>query len=147
MITSNRMGYFLMLIMVAHTAVYGSVNPTKSTIDFPHNKSYINTNQPTIIGTLRDATGKRVMNETVQILIDGSLVGIAVSDPDGIYRLLLDPGLPDGQYQLSIYCVESQAVIESNQFNIDTIAPSVTITYPAQGAVITNSTISISGTT
>jgi hypothetical protein len=134
-----------LLTMTAYGA--NEVSSANSTIDFPHDQAYINTNQPTIIGTLRDDKKNPVANETVQILINGTAIGSATSDFNGIYRFPVNSPLPDGTYSLSIFCVESQAVIESNQFTIDTIAPSVTITYPQNGASINNSSIVFVGTT
>lgn len=134
-------------VTILNTVQGGAVSSAYSTIDFPHDQAYINTNQPTIIGTLRDEMGMPIANETVQIFINNTLIGSAISDQNGIYRLLVNPGLTDGQYELSIFCVESQATVESNTFNIDTTFPSASITYPAQGDAITNSTIIVVGTT
>lgn len=132
-----------LLTMTAYGA--NSVSSANSTIDFPHDQAYINTNQPTIIGTLRDDKNNPVTEETVQILINGTVIGIATSDDNGIYRLLIN--LADGAYTLSIFCVESQAVVESNQFTIDTIAPSVAITYPQNNTTVNSSTVIFTGTT
>jgi len=135
----------IMIFGALHGA--GTVDSDKSTIDFPHDQSYVNTNQPTIIGTLRDSAGVPVINETVQILIDGIVIGTATSDTFGIYRLLVPNALADGEYELSIFCVESQSTIESNTFNVDTTFPLVTITYPQEGAHVSGAVITIAGTT
>lgn len=147
LLSSHRI-FFLSIILSSACSVYsGVVSDANSTIDFPHDQAYINTNQPTIVGTLRDENGNPVINETVQILIDGAAVGTTTSDDNGIYRLLLDPGLADGQYELSVFCVESEAIIESNYFTIDTTVPSIDITYPQEGDVVTDTIITIAGTT
>lgn len=125
----------------------GAVSASNSTIDFPHDQAFINTTQPTIIGTLRDAKGDPVSKETVQIFINDNQIGTAVSDQYGIYRLPVTPELPDGQYKLSIFCVESQAVIESNEFTIDTTIPSIVITYPQEGDTVTTNVVNFLGTT
>jgi hypothetical protein len=138
-----------LVTMILNSALHGAgtVSSANSTIDFPHDQAYINTNYLTIIGTLRDNNGTPVTNETVQILINGYSIGTASSDVNGIYRFPVSQGLPDGQYQLSIFCVESQAIIESNQFNIDTTAPSITIMSPQDGQTITTNTVLFSGLT
>lgn len=134
-----------LLTMMAHGA--RSVNNNNSTIDFPYDRAYINTNQPTIIGTLRDDKNNPVTSEAIQILINGETVGDAVSDDNGIYRYPVNPALPDGSYTLAIFDVASQSIIVSNQFVIDTIAPSVTITYPQNDATVNDSTVVFTGVT
>ncbi len=142
------LGSLIMAIILSNTLYgAGAVSSANSTIDFPHDQAYINTNYPTIIGTLRDDNGNPVTSETVQIILDGYSIGSATSDGNGIYRFPVSQALPDGQYQLSIFCVESQVIIESNQFNIDTIAPSITITYPQDGQAITTNSVLFAGTT
>lgn len=140
-------GFFITQILSSALYGAGTVNSANSTIDFPHDQSFINTSNPTIIGTLRDDGGNPVTQETVQIVIDGYSIGSAISDENGIYRFPVSQSLPDGQYQLSIFCVESQAVIESNQFNVDTTIPSIVITYPQDGQVITTNSVLFAGTT
>ena len=149
MMKQQSLLYGFLVTMIFNSALYGAdaVSSANSTIDFPHDQAYINTNYPTIIGTLRDNNGNPVASETVQILIDGYSIGVAVSDVNGIYRFPISQALSDGQYQLSIFCVESQVIIESNQFNIDTIAPSVAITYPQDGQAITTNSVLFAGTT
>lgn len=149
MIKQQSFCYGFLATIILNSALYGAgaVNSTNSTIDFPHDQAYINTNNPTIIGTLRDDAGNPVTDETVQILIDGYSIGSATSDENGIYRFPVAQALPDGHYELSIFCVESQAIIESNQFTIDTIAPSITITYPQDGQTLATNSVLFSGTT
>jgi hypothetical protein len=149
MIKQQSLGYGFLATLMLNSALYGAgaVNSANSTIDFPHDQAYINTNYPTIIGTLRDDNGNPVINEMVQIILDGYSIGAATSDENGIYRFSVSQILPDGQYELSIFCVESQAIVESNQFTIDTTAPSITITYPQNGQAITTSSVLFVGTT
>lgn len=149
MVKRQSLLYCFLVTMILNSTLYGvgAVNSTNSTIDFPHDQAYINTNHPTIIGTLRDDNGNPVTDETVQILIDGNSIGSATSDENGIYRFFVSTALIDGQYALSIMCVESQAIIESNRFVIDTTAPSIIIAYPQDGQTITTSSVLFSGTT
>ena len=91
LLSSHRI-FFLSIILSSACSVYsGVVSDANSTIDFPHDQAYINTNQPTIVGTLRDENGNPVINETVQILIDGAAVGTTTSDDNGIYRSIPNP--------------------------------------------------------
>jgi hypothetical protein len=136
--------------MMLSSMMYGAgiVSSATSTIDFPHDQSYINASQPTIIGTLRDDKNNPVKNQTVQILINGTVIGTALSDVNGIYRFSVAQVLADGQYQVSVICVNDAIVIGSNQFTIDTTLPSIAITYPQEGDVVTiSNTVTISGTT
>jgi hypothetical protein len=149
MIKQHSLARGFLVTIILNSALHGanSVSSDNSTIDFPHDQAYINTNQPTIIGTLRDEKKSPVANETVQILINGTVLGTATSDDNGIYRLLVTPPLADGTYTLSIFCVESQAVVESNQFTIDSTIPAVTITYPENGVTLNTSTVIFTGIT
>jgi hypothetical protein len=140
-------GFVATMIWSGALSAAGAVSSLNSTIDFPHDQAYINTKQPTIIGTLRDAKGDPVPKETVQIFINDNQIGAAVSDPNGIYRFPVTSELLDGQYNLSIFCVESQAVIESNEFTIDTTIPSIVITYPQEGDIVATNVVTFLGTT
>lgn len=125
----------------------GVVDPSKSTIDFPHDQSYINTNQPTIIGSLRDAAGAGVSDTTVHVFLDDTEIGMAVSDENGIYRLFVENALADGAYQLSVFCGGVEIASESHQFFVDTTFPATTIVNPQENENLTNSLVTISGTT
>jgi hypothetical protein len=125
----------------------GVVSPSNSTIDFPHDQSYINTNQPTIIGSMRDAEGAGVSDTTVDIFLDGTKIGSAVSDENGTYRLFVENALADGAYQLSVFCGGVEIASESHQFFVDTTFPTTTILNPQEDEVLTNGAVTISGTT
>lgn len=129
--------------------MYGTdpVSAANSTIDFPHDQAYINTNQPTIIGTVRDAKNAPLSGLEVQIVVDGIIISTVKCDEYGIYRFYAEAGIADGAHDLIVYDVASQTNIASSHFVIDTIAPDTFITYPANGATLTSSTVVFTGTT
>lgn len=143
-----RASTFLMPILLVN-AVYteGVVSPEYSTIDFPHDQSYINTNQPTIIGSLRDVENSPVVKAEALIVINGKDIGTTLSDENGIYRFFLEDPLSDGPYDLSVFCEGREIGSVSHRFTIDTTAPLISITYPENGQLITDKTIVIRGTT
>lgn len=124
-----------------------SVNISYSTINFPYDLAYINARRPTITGSLLDDHQKPVSNETIEVFINGPSVGTTVSNNDGIYALQLEQDMPDGQYVLMVFCIESQALLGPTTFTIDTTLPDITITYPRENEVIPSTTFTASGTT
>lgn len=138
---------FFKIIALQSTLCIAVPCPSKSTIDFPYNGSYLNTQNPTITGTLHDAQSLPVAGEIVRILINDAQVGSAVSDEHGIYRLSLEQALIDGLYVVSVVCVNSGVTLASNAFTIDTTAPVIAIDAPQENQILENATVIISGTT
>ena len=137
-----------LIISLFNSQFYAApISTLYSTIDFPFNQSYINTNQPTITGSLLDADRKAVINKTLQILIDGVVVGITASDDNGTYRFFVEAVIPDGHHEVAVFCVDSQTILTSNQFTIDTTLPPIIILYPQEDQIIADNTLMVSGTT
>lgn len=67
-------------------------------------------------------------------------IGTTVSNNDGIYALPLEQDIPDGQYVLMVFCIESQTLLGSTTFTIETTLPDITITYPSENEVIPSTT-------
>jgi hypothetical protein len=129
---------------------YGNVSAELSTISSPYEGAMINTAQPTIVGVLYSAQYNPVPGETVQITIDGTIVGTATSDNNGMFSYTLSAGqaLSDGPYTIGAHCVQTNVNLTSNNFTIDTTPPAApTITSPTQDQIMSSSPVTVSGTT
>lgn len=118
-----------------------------STIDFPYNDAYINTMRPTITGSLYNEYKQAVIGETVQIFLNGNLVGSTTSSRHGIYTYTLEQDLIDGVYTVSIICIESGVAMGPVSMNIDTRIPMTTIVYPQENSTVQADSFIVSGTT
>lgn len=137
-----------LVIITTQFCIAEHVSPLYSSIDFPHNGAYINTHQPVIVGVLRDNQERVVAYETVQVFVDDIELGTAISDTDGIYRFFLgQQEIPDGKHSVAVFCIESQVLLGSQQFTVDTTLPPITILLPLENEIITNSQVTASGTT
>lgn len=139
--------FLIVMLHSGQSCIAAPVNTNYSTLDFPHDQAYINTIRPTFIGTLLDDQRNAVINETVQILIDGNIIGTALSNNNGIYHFYPEQAILDGHYNLTVYCLESQATFGPHYFTIDTTLPPITILYPQENQVILDNTFTASGIT
>lgn len=130
-----------------HLSQAASVNSSYSMINFPYNSAYINATRLTITGSLLDDYKNPVNNETVEISLNNILMGNTVSNSDGIFEFQLQQDLLDGQYEVTVFCLESKTELESSIVTIDTTLPTIAITSPHEHDIIYNSTFTVSGTT
>ncbi len=136
-------------LLLLYSTVYGSgpVSVAYSAIDFPHDKAYINTESPTFVGSLYDAGQIPVINETVELFINGISLGSCLSDANGTFRLCPERTLVDGIYTITALCHESQIILGPHTVVIDTTAPSISIAYPTENGIVTASTFTTYGLT
>lgn len=126
---------------------FGNVSAANSSIDFPFDGSDINTPTPTIVGCLLDAHNHPVSGETVDLSVDGSSVGTATSDSNGVFSFGLSSVLVDGSHTVAAHCVQSAVDLTSISFTIDTVAPAApVITAPSNGSTVTTNTFTVTGT-
>ncbi|MCC7414802.1 MAG: hypothetical protein IT346_01795 [Epsilonproteobacteria bacterium] len=147
------MDFKKLLILTTATLCYehlcqaAPVNIRYSLINFPYHSAYINAKQLTVTGSLLDDHKSPVINETLEIFLNNILMGKTVSNNDGIFELQLPQDLLDGQYVVTVFCLESEVLLEPSIITIDTTLPSIAITSPHEHDIIYNSTFTVSGTT
>lgn len=127
----------------------GGVNIAYSAINFPYDGCYINTAMPTIAGSLQDSNHAPVAGQTIQVLINGNLVGTVTSDDNGVFSYTLGSGqsLSDGVYSVSAHCVQSQVSLTAQGFTVDTVAPAApVIVAPLENQVLSTGDLTINGT-
>lgn len=126
----------------------GNVNTDNSVINFPFEDSYVNDTTPTVIGSLSDDDFNPVSGETVNVKIDSVTVGSPVSDSNGVFAYALSSALSEGSHVIDAHCVQSNANLTGYNFTIDVTAPAApAIALPTQNDTLTNSLVTISGTT
>lgn len=124
----------------------GTVSANNSSFNFPFDGSYVNTESPTIVGTLLNAHAHPVAGETITILLDTTSVGTTTSDSNGVFSLTLNSALSNDSHTLSGYCIESQIDLPSVNFTIDTATPATpTITSPSVLGTVSGS-FTVTGT-
>lgn len=123
----------------------GNVNTSNSVILYPFDMSYLNTTKPVIVGQLLDANYAPVSGETVTIKINGSSVGCAQSDNNGVFYYGLVKKLTDGSHTIEAYCVDCQATLSSS-FEVYTETPyAPVILTPTSNSLITDGIAFVSG--
>lgn len=132
--------------------VLEKVAPT-ITATYPSSNAHITTATPQITWQLRD-NDSGINEATVKITINGQVVteGITKSPADGGYDCSYTPAepLPEGSNTILFDVSDNDgnaAVQGSVTFTVDTIAPSLDVTTPAEGTTTNQSTINVSGTT
>jgi len=126
----------------------GNVSAANSAINFPFEGAVINTATPTIVGSLAASNSSPVSGESVQVKINGVTVATVTSDSNGVFSYQLNNALDDGSYTVDAHCVQSNVDLTTNNFTVDTVAPAApTISLPVLNSTVTNSPVTISGTT
>jgi hypothetical protein len=128
----------------------GNVDGANSFIVYPHNGAYSNTDQPIVIGVLRDSGDNAVAGETIDVLIDNNVVETVISDNDGVfsYTLTSEQALSDGVHTASAFAQESSVTLVSTSFTVDTVAPAApTIVTPVQDSIVLTAEVQVTGTT
>jgi hypothetical protein len=127
----------------ATVTVVDDMSPLDLTITNPANGSTISTAKPTLIG--QTAPGA-----SVEIFVDGVLVGTTTADQDGVWQFSIpaDKALPDGMHTLEARATSGQdtARVAITVTVMDIITADVLITAPAMGALTNDDTPTISGT-
>jgi len=121
-----------------------TINTSAPSVDVvtPVNGSTINDNTPVITGTTNPSL-------TVIISMDGVPIDTVVADVNGNWTTVQPTALSDGEHTVSAKAIDGfgQYAIDANVFTIDTALPTVTITVPADGSRINDSTPIIYGVT
>ncbi|MCC7414804.1 MAG: hypothetical protein IT346_01805 [Epsilonproteobacteria bacterium] len=124
----------------------GNVSAANSAIVFPFEGNRVNTPTPVVVGSLLDSAFNAVSDETVTLKIDSSTVASPTSDSNGIFSYT-SSSLSDATHIADAHCVQSSVDLTTNNFTIDTVAPSApAITAPAENEMVTTSLVTISGT-
>jgi hypothetical protein len=116
--------------------------PNVPTVTTPANNSTTRNNRPPVTGTAEP-------NSTVVIYIDGVPVGTTTADAMGNYTFTPTAMLSDGAHTVAAQDIvggAASATSATNRFNVDTTAPAVAITAPANGSTTMNSRPPITGT-
>jgi hypothetical protein len=113
-------------------------------ISTPADGSLINDSTPLVTGTAEPGA-------TVTVYVDGVAIGTAVADvTTGAWQLPVAGPIPDGTHAISAVATDLAGNVSTetvNQVTIDTTAPlAPAITGPADGAVTTDHTPTITGT-
>ncbi|MDC0714124.1 Ig-like domain-containing protein [Stigmatella sp. ncwal1] len=118
--------------------------PAAPVVTTPANGATLTDNTPTYSGTAEAGA-------TVTVIVDGSAVGSATANTSGAWSFTPTVPLPDGSHTVKATSVDAagNASPESNTntFIIDTTAPAApVVTTPANGATLTDTTPTYSGT-
>lgn len=148
--THVTLGNYLKLV------VKEKVVPTISIVS-PGASAYIITNTPTITFQLRDAdSGVKI--STLQLKIDGgsgiayNATGMTCTPVSGGYdcSYVVQSALSDGSHTITINIADNDgnsATQASRTFTVDTIAPTLNVTAPAEGYEINVAGINVIGST
>lgn len=125
-----------------------------STITSPTANALIITNKPTITWKVTDADSG-VDSNTISVMIDsGSKItsGITKTEISNGYQCSYTPtaALSDGSHTIKVDAKDhdgNAAAQKSVTFKIDTVAPTLSVTTPANGLVTNNTSCTVSGTT
>jgi large repetitive protein len=124
----------------------GNVSVENSSINFPF--GYVNTQTPTIVGSLLDSAYYPVTGETVQVKINGVTVGTVTSNSNGVFSYQVSTPLAEGDYAVSAHCVQSAVDLPVNDFIVDITAPAIpVIVTPTNNSTVNTSNVVVSGTT
>lgn len=128
-------------------------------ISAPTASAYLATNTPEIVFTITDETnGSGVDISTLKIKVDSTTYtntssGVTVTSITNGKQVKFVPStaLSDGSHTVTINCSDydgNAATAKSVSFTVDTVAPTLTVTAPAEnGLYVASSTYSVKGTT
>lgn len=114
--------------------------PELDIITPPHH-GYTNQSAPTISGTADPGA-------TIEVTIDGVLVGTATADEAGEWSLIVTVPLADGEHTV-IASTENSAgrtASDHHVFTVDTAPPALAVTSPEEGESLADATPTIRGT-
>jgi uncharacterized delta-60 repeat protein len=121
---------------------YGNGSTTTTTT--PADGSFTNNNKPVISGSAN-------AGNTVNVYVDGSVIGTTTADGSGAWSLIPTSALPDGIHTVAATQTDTSgstgSLSNSLSFTVDTAAPaSPVITAPSAGATLISAYPIISGT-
>lgn len=136
------------ILFEVDTSIVDTTKPVIS-ITYPTNDSVFKTNDLVVSGVCYDplVSGRSSGVRDIFMSINSSsfikLENFSISNWET--NLI---GLSQGMYNVSVYCIDNAGNVSITQnitFSVDTNRPSVNITYPGNGMVITNTSVLISG--
>ena len=151
--TDSTLGSSLRLKVKEGTApVISITKPTAS--------AYLGTNTPEIAFTITDETngsGVNISSLTIKVdnnsAINNTSAGVTVTSITGGYSVKYIPqtALSDGAHTVTLNCSDydgNAATSKSVSFTVDTVAPILTVTQPAEDNMyVANSSLTVTGTT
>jgi uncharacterized repeat protein (TIGR01451 family) len=110
-------------------------------ITAPADGGFTNDTTPTIRGTGEPGA-------TVEVRVDGAVVGTATVAPDGTWSLTVPAPLAEGPHAVTVTATDGRGntAMASSGFTVDT-SISLTVTAPTPGTTTSDTTPTISGTT
>ena len=123
------------------------------TVTYPTEGAYVTTSTPAITWTVTD-TGSGIDASTIAVTIGGQKIteGIRAEPVEHGYTCSYTPAAPlsDGANTLSFDVSDNDgnaAAQTSVSFTVDTVAPSLDVTSPAEGLITNTAVVTVSGTT
>jgi hypothetical protein len=117
--------------------------PAAPVVTGPSDGAMVGTATPTITGTGEPGA-------TVEVVIDGAVVGTTVVGPDGTWALPLTTPLADGEHTVTATQTDAAGnespASAPTTFTVDTVATAPVITSPSPGAITSDTTPTITGT-
>lgn len=104
--------------------------------------------QPSVTGDATpELSGTGEPGATVEVSIDGSVVGSSLVDAEGNWTLVVGP-LTDGVHDVSVVATDDagNTATDDGSFLVDLDAPAVEIANPADGSTTSDTTPTINGT-
>jgi uncharacterized repeat protein (TIGR01451 family) len=110
------------------------------TLDSPAPSSSTRDRQPTISGTAEPGAA-------VTVIVDGRTIGTTTAAPDGSWSVVPSQPLSEGPHTVELIARDASGNEgrTGGNFTVDTVAPTVRITEPADGAVTNNPGVVIIG--
>lgn len=107
----------------------------------PPDRGFTNQSAPTITGTADP-------DATIEITVDGVVVGTATADGSGEWSLTLTEPLADGEHTViaSTQNAAGATATDRHTFTVDTVPPALAVTSPEEGETVTDTTPAIRGT-
>lgn len=122
-------------------------------ITSPQNNAHVSNNQQPITFTVTDEAGGSGVNpDSIVVKINGANVDAVDKQPitNGYSCTATPTALKDGQCTVTVDAADNDgnaAVQQSIVFYVDTIAPTLDVTSPAEGLVTATAAITVAGTT
>lgn len=126
------------------------------TILSPSSGAYVSNNQQPVVFTVVDEAGGSGVNiSSVTVTLDGApaSAGEITSSPiSNGYSFTYTPGqaMGDGSHTVTVSAADNDgnaAAELSTTFTVDTVPPSLNVTYPSDGLIVSTPLLTVSGTT
>ena len=126
------------------------------TIVSPSSGAYVTNNKQPVVFTITDETGGSGVDlDSVVVKLDGvvapasSITNVPIS---GGYSFTYTPASPlgDGPHTVTVDATDNDgndATTQSTTFTVDTVAPSLNVTSPANGSSTNSASVTVAGTT